>query len=418
MSSDFDRNENYLKIMNFTKLCLLFINPVTISILLFVPLTSLDTYGQEESVIPESNVTDGGASGGGNLGGESVIPESDTTGGDSSGGGNLDGESIIPESDTTVGDGSGGGNLGGESIIPESDITQGILVAEDGTITATPEIIARLDQVAISLIDDLNAGTVEVINADGEVVSVHVDTQQIIADILEQDSTAGEFVSTDISLDNGTTLVDVTPADFVDAVFNAVGEDVILVNTDDFDITITLVGADNSLNLKTYKVADSNQKRQTLSVKTVNKLTGKTKTRIITGTPQQVKSAASVISALTIAGAADETIDVAEAIASDSSVEPGLLIDMMLNYEGLIERDGKRPVAHSKTTRLAMNTDIKGLLTAENQKSVVDLVKFASSIRAYNQLVQQSEPEVYQELSQTSEFQLIGKTLDRLRQSI
>lgn len=383
--------------MKLLKFSLIFFNPLTISILLFVPLCS-SSFGGEESVIPESN----------------------TTGGDSSGGGNF-GESIIPESGTTNGGNSGDGNFG-ESIIPESDITQGILISEDGTITATPEIIAKLDSIAVSIINDLKSGTIQIVNDNGEIVSVQSNTQQIIANILERTSGAISSDSTidNVSFNSDASSVKVTPIEVVESVFGTLGEDTIFVSDDGFDVSITFVDSDNSLNLKSNKSAPSESELITFKVKVVEKATKAIRVRTLTGSQEQVKSAASAITALTLAGADRKTIDVAQAIALDTGIKPELLVKMMLNYEGLFDKNLSQQASNTITSpiKIASNSELTNALLAQNKKSIVNIPKFAYSIEAYNQAVQKSQPEVLQALNQNPEFQVIGQTLQRLRKSL
>jgi hypothetical protein len=382
--------------MKFVKFSFIFFNPLTVSILLFVPLCN-SSFGGEESVIPESN----------------------TTGGDSSGGENF-GESIIPESNTTNGGNSGDGNFG-ESIIPESDITQGILISEDGTVTATPEIIARLDGIAASIIDDLNSGTIQIVDDNGATISVQIDTQQIIANILQQPSVAVSSESTieNISFNNNSSSVNVTPIEVVESIFGTLGEDTIFVSDDGFDVSITFVDSDNSLDLKSNKSTASESELITFRVKVVEKATKAITSRTLTGSQEQVKSAASAITALTLAGANQKTTDVAQAIALDTGIKPELLVKMMLDYEGLFKQNPSQQAINTITSpiKIASNSELTNVLLAQNKKSIVNIPKFAYSIEAYNQAVQESQPEVFQALNQNPEFQIIGQTLQRLRKS-
>ena len=457
--------------MNYLKFCFLIFNPVTIAILLFVPLSSA-SFGSEESIIPESNISGGDSSGGENFGesiipesditngdnsgggnldedgesiipesditngdnsgggnldedGESIIPESDITNGDNSGGGNLDedGESIIPESDITNGDNSGGGNLDedGESIIPESDVTQGIIINDDGTITATPEIIARLDSVAVSIINDLNSGAIRIVNSYGKVVTVHIDTQKIIANILEQDSNALSLKTEieNVSFNNDSSPITVNTIQIIESVFETLGEDTIFISDNEFDVTITYIDTNGSLNLKSNKIARSKDEPQTYQVKVVNRSTKKTAMHTLRGSKDQVESAASAITALTLAQADFKTIRVAKEIALDSAIKPELLVELMLNYEGLFDNSSSHNAnSSSSLPTIASNKQLSSFDLAKQDKSIVDIAKLSRSIQAYNQAIQKSEPDIQQQLTKNDEFQVIGQTLQRLRKSL
>ena len=152
--------------------------------------------------------------------------------------------------------------------------------------------------------------------------------------------------------------------------------------------------------MKDDKTSEPDSNLLTVRVEAFDKATLETNSYKLTGEPELVKSAAAAVTALSLGGASKENVDLASSIIFNTRIQPEMLVNLMLNYQGLL---GNFPLAK---------------VESEPTQPVVDMVKLEDSIEAHNQIITETEPVVFQTLMSNGEFQLISETISRLRNSL
>ena len=317
-----------------------------------------------------------------------------------------------------------------ESIVPESNITEGSSSvgdinsdsgdsSVDGANTGKNNSVSAVNDAAADISADLDAGGFDVTAPDGTPISVSADTQQTVADIVASDAQTVPPGPTTITSSNGDTVstsgVTGVSAEIPAALARG-GGDSITVESENTTVTLEIeqpnatlkiaplmlasVPSNKFLKLKGDKMPQIDSKPLTILVKAVDKDTLEVNSYTLTGEPKLVKSAAAAVTALSLGGASPGNINLAKSIIFDTGIQPEMLVNLMLNYQGLLSN---LPQTESAST---------------STQPVVNLVKLENSIEAHNRIITETEPEVFKALISNGEFQLISETITRLRNSL
>ena len=321
-------------------------------------------------------------------------------------------ESIIEETNTT--NSSSAGDINSDSADSDFD---------------TPAVDANVPAVndtAADISTELESGSFNVTNSDGTTLEVNADTQQAVADVAadggETTTTGGAKVSVTRT---GTGLRRAVAIDVdvegVGGITNGISEAIesggteIAVESERATVNIefeqpnaTLINSlklaslpsNKSFKLKSDKMSELDSELLTVRVEAFDKATLETNSYKLTGEPEVVKSAAAAVAALSLGGASKANVDLASSMILNTKIQPEMLVNLMLNYQGLLSNFPLTEVESEPT------------------QPVVNLVKLENSIEAHNQIITETEPEVFQALMSNGEFQLISATLSKLRNSL
>lgn len=310
-------------------------------------------------------------------------------------------ESIIPESDIT-GSSNFAGDFGSESVDLSAGDTQDI---------------PAVNNAAADISTELETGSIDVTTPSGTPISVSSDTQQAVADVAVSNSPTKLPGPATVSV-GGTTI----PVEGVGGVASGVtaaidgGDTEFTVENELGTVTLEIepqptatlvnslklasVPSNKSFKLKSDKISEPDSELLTVRVEAFDKATLETNSYKLTGEPELVKSAAAAVTALSLGGASKQNVELASSIIFNTEIQPEILVNLMLNYQGLL---GNFPL-----------TEVE----SEPTQPVVDMVKLENSIVAHNQIITETEPKVFQALMSNGEFQLISEILTQLRNSL
>ncbi|MEL6929238.1 MAG: hypothetical protein AAFO95_11430, partial [Cyanobacteria bacterium J06600_6] len=297
-----------------------------------------------------------------------------------------------------------------ESVIPESDITDASSSVGDigsdggGTTSGTSTggnnsvSVPAVNDAAADITTELDAGTVDVTTPEGAPIEVSADVQQSVADVAASGGATTTPGAAKVSA--GGTEISVNGvggvAGGISAAIDSGGSEVV-VESDQATVTCTIepqtisilennvsklasVPSNKSLKLKSEKTPQLDSKLLTVKVEAFNKTTLETNVYKLTGELEVVKSAAGAITALSLGGASKANIDLANSIIFNTKIQPENLVDLMLNYQGLLSNSSMSEVE------------------SEPSQPGVNFVKLENAIEAHNQIITNTEPEVFKEL--------------------